>query len=93
MNPLFCTDNQSDEDLPSPKKRSGNKSIRYKEDVCDALTRIGVPIRTAEVAVIDHRGVVITGMHNKHTPLQTATTMLPAVEKMYKTKEGTWHYP
>lgn len=66
---------------PKPK---GSKSIRFKEDVTKCLIAdCGIPLRKAEVAVIDLRGKVSEGYHGRLTPLDTAKMMLPYIEKIY----------
>lgn len=93
MNEFFLTDpgNQSDDVILKTKKPSGNRSIRYKENVCAALQTLGIPKGTAEIAVIDMRGTVIACMHQKHTPYEAASLLLNPVTKMYHT-DGKWHY-
>lgn len=93
MSLLFLTDpdNQSDDVKPIVKKQTGNRSIRFKENVASALQTLGIPKGTAELAVIDMRGAVITAMHKKQTPVEAASALVASITRIYKT-DGNWHY-
>lgn len=73
--------------LTDPENASGIKPkkcpIDYKEQVCAHLQEMDVPLRPAELAVIDMRARVIEGFHNKDSALVTAFNMLPEVKRIY----------
>lgn len=75
----------------SKKKQLTNASFDYKERVCEALVECQVPVRIAEIAVIDLRTNINVGFHNKLSARETAAGMLKQVDKIYKT-EDKWHY-
>ena len=80
--------------MPRPKRKKKivtNASFDYKEQVAFGLTRYDVPLRIAEIAVIDLRYEVNVGFHNKWSTDLTAITMLEKVKKIYAT-DGKWHY-
>ena len=80
--------------MPRPKRKKKivtNASFDYKEQVAFSLVHYDVPLRIAEIAVIDMRYEVNVGFHNKWSTDLTAITMLEAVKKTYMTN-GKWHY-
>ena len=93
MASLFLTDPDARtlEQL-NDKKQSGNRFIRFKELVCLELQKLDVPLRAAEVAVIDDVGAIMkTCLIERIGPRATAELMYGPVEKIYKT-DGKWHY-
>lgn len=81
--------------MPRPRKKKKivtNASFDYKEQVAFQLARhYDVPLRIAEIAVIDLRYEVNVGFHNKWSTDLTAITMLEKVKRIYMT-DGKWHY-
>jgi hypothetical protein len=78
--------------LTNPKvAKKGKKkkmlSFDYKEAVTAALMRWGVPLRPAELAVIDYSSDVWQGWHEKLTPEQTAVKMVDKIRRVYKVDE------
>lgn len=59
----------------------------YKEAVTAALMRWNVPLRPAELAVIDYKSDMIRGYHEKLTPEQTAVKMVDKIRRVYKVDE------
>ena len=55
----------------------------YKEAVCARLQEMDIPLRKAELAVIDMKSYVINGFHNKDSAMTTAFKMLPEVKRIY----------
>lgn len=64
----------------------------HKEATIQEFMNLGVPLRPAELAVIDLKSYLYIAQRNKLTPEQTARMMLPEVERVYKRKNGTWSY-
>ena len=80
--------------MPRPKRKKKivtNASFDYKEQVAFSLVHYDVPLRIAEIAVIDMRYEVNVGFHNKWSTDLTAITMLEEVKRVYMT-DGKWHY-
>lgn len=78
--------------LTNPKvakkgKKKKMPSFDYKEAVTAALMRWNVPLRPAELAVIDYSSDVWQGYHEKLTPTQTAIRMVDKIRKAYKVNE------
>lgn len=59
----------------------------YKEAVTAALMRWNVPLRPAELAVIDYKSDVWQGYHAKLTPEQVAVKMVDKIRRVYKVDE------
>jgi len=75
----------TDPENANPKRFNHQKTdFDYKEAVAAHLMEMDVPLRSAEVAVIDLKQYVIDGYRNKVSPLTTAFKMLPDVKRMYK---------
>jgi hypothetical protein len=95
MSSLFLTDPDKvslDSLLNPEKKQSGNKFIRFKENVCQELQSLGVPFRAAEVAVIDDiGGIMKQHLVERIGPRATAEHMFNTVLNNYKT-DNKWHY-
>ena len=64
----------------------------HKERVIQELMAFGVPLRPAELAVIDFRSLLYLAQHNKLTPFQTARMMLEEVERLYKRADESWAF-
>lgn len=56
----------------------------YKEEIVAELMRMNVPMRKAELAVIDLKQYVIEGWHNKDSALTTALKMFREVKRIYR---------
>ena len=84
MSKMFLTD---------PEKSSGKKEkltpFDYKEAVTAAFMEWNIPLRTAELAVIDFKSDVYLGYREKLTPKQTAVKMVDKVRKLYKVDDET----
>ena len=80
MSDLFMTN-------PGPFKKIRKKKppslFDYKEAVADCLMQLGIPLRTAEVAVIDMKSCVYAGHHDKIDPMDVAVNMEAEVRKAY----------
>lgn len=66
------------------RKRSSRNLIDYKEAVAECLINLGIPLRVAEVAVIDMKQYWIDGHHNKADPMDVAKDMEQTVRKSYR---------
>ena len=77
--------------IQPPWFQSKKSSIVYKESVIASLTSIGVPLKIAEIAVIDLKFKVTTGYHRKQTSKETALLMIDMINRIYKYEDGTWH--
>ena len=66
------------------REKAGNGYVDFKEDVCEQLQQFGVPLRPAELAVIDLRGRVIGHFKSKDTPFECAVALLEDVKRLYK---------
>lgn len=64
----------------------------HKEATVVELQKLGVPLRPAELAVIDLRSLLYIAQKNKLTPNQTASMMFSEVERVYTDAEGNWHF-
>ncbi len=74
--------------LTDPKAADTGKQKKltpfdYKEAVTATFMRWGVPLRPAELAVIDYRAEVNQAWHAKLTPNQLAVKMIDKVRKVY----------
>lgn len=79
--------------LTTPKVADKGKKKKltpfdYKEAVTATLMKWGVPLRPAELAVIDYRSEVWEGYHAKLTSEQTAVKMIDKVRRVYKVNES-----
>lgn len=63
----------------------------HKEATIRELVKEGVPLRVAELAMIDMRGYLFSAQRNKLTPKQAAGIMFEEIERMYKAGP-VWHY-
>ena len=66
------------------REKAGNGYVDYKEDVCEQLQEFGVPLRPAELAVIDMRSDVIGAWKAKKTAFECACELLEEVKRIYK---------
>lgn len=64
----------------------------HKEATTAEFMKLGVPLRPAELAVIDLRKYLYMAQHNNLSPKQTANIMMSEVERIYKREDGTWCY-
>ena len=73
--------------LTNPKAPDGKKPkltpFDYKEAVTAKLMEWGVPLRPAELAVIDYKSDVYQGFKDKLTPKQTAIKMVDKIREAY----------
>ena len=76
--------------LTTPKVADESKKkptpFDYKEAVTAVFMRWGVPLRPAEVAVIDYKSEVYNAYHARLTPVEVAVTMIDKVRREYKVK-------
>ena len=68
----------------APGKKPKLTPFDYKEAVTAKLMEWDVPLRPAELAVIDYRSEVYQGYKDKLTPTQTAVSMVDKIRKVYK---------
>lgn len=73
------------------KVKETNASFSYQEKVTTALKALNVPLRIAEIAVIDFRYNVTVGFHKRTLPAKVARRMLKKVKEVYS-EDGKWHY-
>lgn len=95
MSEFFLTDpdNMSDEDNDKSNSQYRMPTFDFKEQVVSKLqTEWNVPLRTAQVAVIDLKKISYMCYHYKLNPRQTAEMMISEVERLYKYADGKWHY-
>ncbi len=76
--------------LTNPKTSDGKKPkltpFDFKEAVTATFMKWGVPLRSAELAVIDYKSDVYQGYKDKLTPIQTAVRMIDKVRESYDCK-------
>ena len=77
----FLTDSDNPQ-IARPKAGSGY--VDFKEEVCATLQRFGIPLRPAEIAVIDFRPEVIGYFQQKNTPAEAAVLMVDKIRRIYK---------
>lgn len=82
MSKQFLTNPESPptKNLPTP---GGDAYFEFKEGVAAELTNFGVPTRTAEVAVIDHRPQLIKMFHKHKNPERAAVLLYDSVVSIY----------
>ena len=90
MSEFFLTNPDSPPSHLLTKK--GNVSFDYKEKVQRALMELGVPLRPAELAVIDLKTYLKYGHAEKMTPKEVADFILCEVRRLYIREDGTWAY-
>ena len=90
MSDLFLTNPDSPKSHLLTKK--ANVSWDHKERTVAALIEMGVPLRCAELAVIDFRGGLYSAQKRRLSPHQTAQLLFQACEPIYTNKDGSWHY-
>lgn len=66
------------------RKKKPPSLFDYKEAVADCLMELGIPLRTAEVAVIDMKSCVYAGHHDKIDPMTVAVNMETEVRSAYR---------
>lgn len=64
----------------------------HKEATVTEFMNLGVPLRPAELAVIDLKSLLYIAQKNKLTSKQTADMMLSEVKRLYKKEDGTWRH-
>ena len=82
--------------LTDPDNPSGVDKLRpswdYKEAITKRLIELNVPLRVAELVVIDHSYAVTVCCVNKLTPFQAAEKIILEIAKQnYTNKDGSWH--
>lgn len=90
MSEFFLT-NPEDPTFVPPTKRDTNRYWGHKESTVKELMNLGVPLRPAELAVIDFRTELYLCQRNKLTPEQTARMLLDNTKRVYTNDEGEWH--
>lgn len=88
MSSMFLTN----PDNPNSSKKKENIFWDHKEKTIAEFIELGVPLRPAELAVIDLRTLLYIAQKNKLSPRQTAEMMLPEVERLYKKDDETWRH-
>lgn len=66
-------------------------SFEFTDAVTSELTKFGMSVQTAEVALIDFKYVLNVCCANKLTPHQTAKMLLDKVVDTYRDIEGSWY--
>lgn len=89
MSKLFLTKPKSDDSHLLTKQQ--NVDFDFKEDVVYELIAHGVPMRPAEVTVIDFKHIMRICIKNKLNARQTAKMMLETVKQAY-CRNGKWSY-
>lgn len=90
MSEQFLTSPGSDKSHLISKKE--NNYWDHKEATVTEFMNLGLPLRCAELAVIDLKPLLFIAQKNKLTPKQTADMMLSEVERVYMKDDGTWPY-
>jgi hypothetical protein len=89
-------DNVSDELADKPKIKRRGQFVRYCDRVVQELVHLGMPLRAAEVALIDMRHTAFVAYNDKEVPLTAAERIFNKAKDIYtdKDKDGnrTWHY-
>jgi len=79
--------------LTNPKASDGKKPkltpFDFKETVTATFMKWGIPLRIAELAVIDYKSDVYQGYKDKLTPMQTAVKMVDKIRKVYNVERNT----
>lgn len=83
--------NLTNPDNPSIE-RGGIPTWDHKEATVYELQRLGVPLRPAELAVVDYRIMLYACQKGKMSPCQTANMMYDTVKTAYCNKDGTWKF-
>lgn len=92
----FLTDPENPLNHKKPTIKRRGQFVKYCDRVVQELVHLGMPLRCAEVVLIDLRQMAFVAYTDKEVPLTAAERMINKAEAHYKSKkeDGTteWHY-
>lgn len=89
---MALSPNLTNPENPRDINHEALRSWDYREDVVGYLMCKGLPLRCAEVAAIDFKGIVNACYHNRLTFEQAGRMLYEKATEIYQREDGSWPY-